>query len=63
MSNAKKETRLFAIAGFVAFLNIAAHFMGSKMFKDFPMTEITLAAIPFLMLALCWWAFKIAEKE
>jgi hypothetical protein len=63
MNSVKKEMRLFAIAGAVIVLNVGAHLLGAKIFVNAPMTEITLASVPFLMLFLGWLGVRIAAKD
>ncbi|MGC9460738.1 hypothetical protein [Vibrio genomosp. F10] len=63
MNYAKKERYLVTIAIALALLNVGAHLLGSKMFFELPLAEITLALTPISMIALAIVGIKIAQKE
>lgn len=58
----KHEFRLVGIAIVCALLLILGHLILAKSFAEQAWTEYTAAAIPFVMLALCWMSIRYAAK-
>ncbi|MCW8335746.1 hypothetical protein J4N42_05795 [Vibrio sp. SCSIO 43135] len=58
----KHEVRLIVVAISIAFLLVFAHLILAKSFAELAWTEYTAAAIPFVMLCLCWFGIRYAEK-
>ncbi|MGF1755834.1 hypothetical protein L4C33_19855 [Vibrio makurazakiensis] len=59
----KHELRLIVIAIICALLLVLGHVILAKAFSEFAWTEYTVAAIPFVMFALCLGAVRYAEKQ
>lgn len=53
---------LVVVAIVCALLSIGGHLILSKSFSQFAWVEYTAAAIPFIMLGLCLFAFRSAIK-
>lgn len=64
MNKAKKnhEVWLVTMAIICAGLSVFGHLILAKSFADRIWTEYTAAAIPFVMLALCWGAIRYAAR-
>ncbi|MDA0126588.1 hypothetical protein OH458_00660 [Vibrio sp. MarTm2] len=58
----KHEFRLIGIAIVCAGLLVFGHVILAKSFAGLAWTEYTAAAIPFVMLALCWLSIRYAAN-
>tara|TARA_Y100001956_G_scaffold74259_1_gene81152 strand:+ start:595 stop:846 length:252 start_codon:yes stop_codon:yes gene_type:complete len=58
----KHEFRLIGIAIVCAGLLVFGHLILAKSFAESAWTEYTAAAIPFVMLGLCWLSIRYATK-
>lgn len=57
-----REFKLMTMAVVCALLVVFGHLILAKSFSDYFWLEYTAASIPFLMLALCLAAIRIAAK-